>query len=185
MEEVKKQLGVNLRLFRKKRGLTLDQVAEYTAVSKAMLGQIERGESNPTVGTIWKIANGLKLSFSSLLTQPAQKVSLIHSATIEPVKEDNGKYRVYPIFTFDPVRQWEYYKIELDPGCRYVSEAHGEEVEEYIVVTEGVLHLTLNNKQYTLSAGEAIRFKAANTHVYKNTTDSIAICQMIIHYQNA
>lgn len=38
--------------------------AELSGVSKAMIGQIERGESSPTLSTIWKIANGLKVSFT-------------------------------------------------------------------------------------------------------------------------
>ncbi len=55
--------GKNLNNVRKKRQLSLDKVAELTSVSKAMLGQIERGESTPTVNVLWKIATGLKVSF--------------------------------------------------------------------------------------------------------------------------
>jgi len=183
LDEIKKQIGINLRILRKKRAWTLDQVAESTGVSKAMLGQIERGESNPSVGTIWKVANGLKVSFSSLLSPPIQNVSIIKSESIEALKEDNGKYRVYPIFTFDPVRQWEYYKIELAPGCVYESDSHGDEVEEYITVTEGTLHMTIQKEEYEVSTGDAIRFKAGSAHKYVNKTTTKTVCQMVIHYK--
>ena len=182
MDEIKKQLGVNLRILRKKRAWTLDQVADSTGVSKAMLGQIERGESNPSVGTIWKIANGLKVSFSSLLSPPVQQVSIIKSNMIEALEENDGKYRVYPIFTFDPVRQWEYFKVELDPGCVYDSSSHGDEVEEYITITQGTLHITIQNERYELQAGDAIRFKAGSDHKYENITNEPTVCQMVIHY---
>ena len=57
-------IGNKLKDIRNKRNLSLDEVAKLTGVSKAMLGQIERGQSNPTVSTLWKIATGLKVSFS-------------------------------------------------------------------------------------------------------------------------
>lgn len=46
MENIQKSIGENLRNIRKTRGYSLDAAAEITGVSKAMLGQIERG--NPT-----------------------------------------------------------------------------------------------------------------------------------------
>lgn len=55
-------LANNLKLLREQRKLSLDKVAEMTGISKTMLGQIERGESSPSITTVWKIANGLKLS---------------------------------------------------------------------------------------------------------------------------
>ncbi|TDL35373.1 XRE family transcriptional regulator [Jeotgalibacillus sp. S-D1] len=182
MDEIKKQLGVNLRILRKKRAWTLDQVAHHTGVSKAMLGQIERGESNPSVGTIWKIANGLKVSFSSLLAVPSSQVSVIRAESIEVLEEDDGKYRVLPIFTYDPVRQWEYFMIELDPGCEYVSESHGATVEEYITVTRGELHITIQQEEYKLSPNDSIRFKADSVHKYENRGTHKITCQMVIHY---
>ncbi len=58
-------LAENLKTLRANRKLSLDKVAELTGVSKTMLSQIERGESNPTIHTVWKIANGLKISFTA------------------------------------------------------------------------------------------------------------------------
>ncbi|HFF9481520.1 TPA: helix-turn-helix domain-containing protein, partial [Serratia marcescens] len=49
MQELAGHLAHTLRTLRTQRGWSLTQAAEYTGVSKAMLGQIERGESSPTV----------------------------------------------------------------------------------------------------------------------------------------
>jgi transcriptional regulator with XRE-family HTH domain len=70
MEEPTLVVAQNLRRMREDKKLSLDRLAELTGVSKSMLGQIERGESSPTISTIWKIANGLKVSFTSLLNTP-------------------------------------------------------------------------------------------------------------------
>ena len=61
MEKNSLQIGERLKEIRKTRGLTLDAVSEMTDVSKPMLGQIERGQSSPTINTLWKISNGLKV----------------------------------------------------------------------------------------------------------------------------
>ncbi len=63
-----KSIAKHLKSVRKARGLSLDKTATLTGVSKAMLGQIERGESSPTIATLWKIATGLECSFSSFLS---------------------------------------------------------------------------------------------------------------------
>ena len=60
-------IGKQLKKTRQNRNMTLDELAEVTGVSKPMLGQIERGQSAPTVTTLWKIATGMKIPFSSFL----------------------------------------------------------------------------------------------------------------------
>ena len=66
MESMNLKIGEKLKSLRTTRTLSLDDVSALTGVSKPMLGQIERGQSIPTVTTLWKIATGLKtpLSFS-------------------------------------------------------------------------------------------------------------------------
>ena len=80
-------LGSNLRKLRTERGLSLDETSKLTGVSKAMLGQVERGESSPTVSTLWKIAAGLKVTFSSLMAA-APKVYASHSLKEFPHKSN-------------------------------------------------------------------------------------------------
>lgn len=64
------KIGENLKNIRKSMGLSLDAVSSMTGVSKTMLSQIERSESVPTLATVSKIANGLKIRFDNLLTSP-------------------------------------------------------------------------------------------------------------------
>ena len=71
MEDISQVIAKNLKEIREQRRLSLDRVAELTGVSKSMLGQIERGESNPTIQTVWKMANGLKVSLTALIDATA------------------------------------------------------------------------------------------------------------------
>ena len=70
-------IGKHLKNIRQNRELSLDEAAEMTGVSKPMLGQIERGQSSPTITTLWKIATGLKVPLSSFLQEEKTKYSVV------------------------------------------------------------------------------------------------------------
>ena len=70
-------IGENLKRLRTERNLSLSKLSEICGVSKVMLGQIERGESNPTINTIWKIANGFKLPYTVLIDEPIKPHVLV------------------------------------------------------------------------------------------------------------
>ncbi|MEI2663579.1 helix-turn-helix domain-containing protein [Rossellomorea sp. LJF3] len=182
MENFPIQIGDNIRKIRRERGFSLEQMAERTGVSKAMIGQIERGDSNPTVAILWKIANGLKVSFSSLIEKPSNQVSIIHYEDVQPVLEDDGNYIVYPIFPFDPLKKWESYRVEMKPDCTYRNEGHTKGVEEYITVLSGEISLKIAEEKYALTAGSSIRFAADSGHEYSNESNQEAVCQMVIYY---
>lgn len=177
-------IGKNLNSVRKKRGLSLDKVAELTSVSKAMLGQIERGESTPTINTLWKIATGLKVSFSSLLAngEEGKETLLIHHSEITPIIEENGQMRIYPQFIFDINRGFEAFIIELEPGCSHRSPPHDEGVEEYISLIEGALEIVIGENVYRLNKGDAIRYLANKEHIYLNLSDQLTSFHHLIYY---
>lgn len=175
-------IGNKLKDIRNKRNLSLDEMAKLTGVSKAMLGQIERGQSNPTVSTLWKIATGLKVSFSLFIDENQDDLKTICQNNITPILEDNGKMRLYPIFPFDANKGFEIFTIELEPGCDHISVPHNDGVEEYIIVTEGQIEININDKKFILQKGNSMKFMANKPHTYKNTSEYISVFQNIILY---
>ena len=65
--DVTQVVAGNARRIREQKKLTLDAAAAATGVSRSMLAQIEKGEVNPTISVLWKMANGYKVSFTSLM----------------------------------------------------------------------------------------------------------------------
>lgn len=175
-------IGKNLKDIRTKRSLSLDDVAKLTNVSKAMLGQIERGESNPTVSTLWKIATGLKVSFSSFIDEEDQNLKIVHQDNVSPILEDNNRMKLYPIFPFDAQKGFEIFTIELEPNCNHISTPHDDGVEEYVIVTEGQIEICINDKSFILQKGDSIKFKGNRSHSYKNTSQDKSVFQNIILY---
>lgn len=178
-----RNIGLELKKIRKQRSLSLDDVAKATDVSKAQLAQIEKGEANPTVSTIWKIAAGLKISFSSLLQPPTISFQKYDGNTATYVSEENGKYRVYSIIPYDPERGWELYKIEMDAGVIHKSEAHTDGVEETIIVISGEVIIECCGMKEKLHAGESLIFSANQPHQYENPTDEVTVIHLIIQYR--
>ncbi len=182
VEEIHLIFAKNLKAIREKEKLSLEKVSQLCGVSKTMIGQIERGESSPTLTTIWKIANGLKVSFTSLIHQPQSDTEVVLKKDLQVLTEDDGKYRVYPNFPFQEESRFEVYTIEIDQGGQLSAEAHKEGTEEYITVFEGALLIRVNEKDYTLTAGDAIRFKADRPHFYRNAGQSLTKLSMTIYY---
>src|SRR5687768_5853297 len=68
--ELGRRVAENLRHKRKARGMSLDDLARASGVSRAALSQVETCKTNPTVGLLWKIAVGLGVPFADLIGQP-------------------------------------------------------------------------------------------------------------------
>ena len=60
-------VGQNIHRIRKAQQLSIDRAAALSGVSKSMLGQIERGESSPTISTLGKIVEGIPVPLEELL----------------------------------------------------------------------------------------------------------------------
>jgi XRE family transcriptional regulator, regulator of sulfur utilization len=182
MEDITWLVAQNLKKIRKEKKLSLDGLAELTGVSKSMLRQIELGESSPTIATIWKISNGLKISFTSLLSAPQTDTTLIPKAGIEPLVEDKGKYRLYPFFPIEEGRRFEIYSIEIEKGGRLNAEPHQIGTQEFLTVYTGELSLRVNEEEYRLSEGDSIRFRADRPHAYLNPGKNLAKINLVISY---
>ena len=172
----------NLKEIRDRRSLSLDQLAKLTGVSKSMLRQIETGKSSPTISTIWKIANGLRLSFTALLAKQEPEVAIMAFTKTEPLTASQGGYRVYPMIPFDPEHSFEIYHVQIDPGVLYEGEPHEGNVEEFLFIEEGHVCIIIDNNHYEAGADHCIRFKANRPHRYENTGDITAKLIMMLSY---
>lgn len=185
MEPIHKKVGKNLQAIRKSRGLSLDNTAELTGVSKAMLGQIERGDSNPTISVLWRIVNGLNISFTTLIEEAGSEVTVVNPEETEPFVEEEGSYRAYPLFPYNLRTKFESYMVMMEPGCEHDSEPHNEGVEEYIFVQQGVLELGYEDKNYEVQAGSAVHFSANHPHRYRNPGKETTKFYTVIFYADA
>ena len=180
---IAQHIAGTVRQLRKERGWSLDRAAGETGVSKAMLGQIERGESSPTVSTLWKIASGFRVSFSTLFDSDKPALGELHRDGWESVwGDDSAGMHARLLFPYDPLLGFEMFMIELAPGALSESSAHASGVVEHIVVVEGEMELRIDERWQTLRAGEGLRFFADRPHAMRNNTATRLRFHDVIHY---
>lgn len=182
MDALSDIIASNLRKIRRDKKLSLDNVADMTGVSKSMLGQIERGESSPTVATLSKIALGLHTSLTGLLEADEKPMKVISKEDLDPLLSNHGHFRLYPFFPYDDTKRFEIFVVELETNSISETLPREEGVETYMMVFQGKIQLKVMDKKFALTEGSAIRFEADKPHMYKNIGDRTAkICQLMYY----
>jgi transcriptional regulator with XRE-family HTH domain len=166
------ELGRHLHALRTERGLALSTVAREAGVSVSMLSAIERGEKTPTVVVLSRIADGLHLPLTHLISAvEGDRVVVRRAGEQDTVAEPGGWQRTI-LTPVVPGVNFEWIRTTLPPhgdAGEYPAYAPGS--HEFVTVLTGTLHLTLAETGYDLAAGDSIYFPADTAHAYANRTD--------------
>ncbi|OOM07475.1 helix-turn-helix domain-containing protein [Clostridium saccharobutylicum] len=181
MEDINPLIAANLKKIREEKKLSLDKLSELTGISKSMLAQIERGKSNPTITTLSKIAFGLKIQITTLITTPKANTVVMNKNDINPLEENNGKYRLYPFFPYEDGRCFELYTLEIEKGGYLSSEPHIEGTQEFLTVFQGEITIEVDNEKYKIKNGNSIRFKSDKSHSYHNSGSNLLKAHLIVY----
>lgn len=176
-------VGENLRRLRTQRGLSLEKLAQQSGVSRAMLGQIELGQSAPTINVLWKIASGLGVTFSALITAQQRSGALVLRADQARIlASSDGKFTSRALFPVNEPRRVEFYELRLAPGGVEHAEAHAAGTVENLVVAQGAIEIEAGGHRHALGAGDAIMFEADAPHVYRNRARGESILYLVMTY---
>lgn len=177
-EEMTRTIGINLKRARQRRGLSLDEVSSRSTVSKSMLSDIERGRKCPTIAVLYKICEGIHVSLPSLLKKPDKLVEVVNNQKVEA----HDGVELQQMFKYDVNTSMEINKFKIAPNSEIKAESHSERVWEYIMVADGIFTLILDDDEYEIGKGEAIRFLANRKHTYANRTDKDLLIYNIVYY---
>lgn len=168
MDEINQQVAERLRALRKSSGLSLEELANRSGVSRAMLSQIETLKANPTIAVLWKIAAGLGVPFSDLLGgQPAPSVRVSRLADARFLYSADHRYQSRPLLANVPGHSIELYELQLEPDAIERAEAHPPNTFEQLIVTSGRIALQVGSESWELGPRDAILFRADVPHVYR------------------
>lgn len=177
-----KTIAINLNKLRTERNLTLGQLSKISGISKTMLSDIEKGGSNPTINTIWKIANGLNVPYTRLMEEIEKGATVVRKS--EPVMQtdETEHYRVYCYFTSTPVRNFELFYVELDAESSNASIGHSQKAQEYIYIIRGELVLETETGDYSLGEGDSVVFDSSIGHTYINRQKTLLSFMVVNFY---
>ncbi|MBE2275883.1 MAG: helix-turn-helix transcriptional regulator [Rhodobacteraceae bacterium] len=161
--DIHDRLAASLREARRARGLSLDAVAKLSGVSRSMVSQIERGESSPTVATLWNLTQALQVDFAGLLEGRERPGIEVTRGTAAPVIDRNGvKIRI--LSPAEAVGEHEVYDLAFTAGARLASDPHGPGCREHLTVIEGRLSVRSGEEGESLGPGDVARYPADRRH---------------------
>lgn len=176
-------VGGNLRRLRTRRGLSLERLAQISGVSRAMLGQIELGQSAPTINVLWKIARALEVTFSALISTRSQSGALVlRAAESKILTSKDRSFSSRALFPFDEPRRVEFYELRLAASAVEEADAHPPGTSENLVVTAGTLEIDVAGDTHRLETGDSILFEADTPHAYRNAGKVEAVMYLVMTY---
>lgn len=156
--DLDRRLGARIKGLRQSRGLTLDQLAARSGVSRAMISRVERGESSPTAALLDRLCAGLGVLLSTLFRDEAQGGPLARRGE-QPVwtDPDSGYVRrsVSPAGTGSRL---EIVEVEMPAGARVLLDAPrgGFRLDQQLWLLEGELTLSVGGREHRLAAGDCL-----------------------------
>ncbi|MEV4668587.1 helix-turn-helix domain-containing protein [Microbacterium sp. LWO12-1.2] len=172
------ELGTRLRQARQSRRLSLRSVAQSLGVSPSLISQVETGKSQPSVATLYALANLLEVSADELLGMNSghSRDASSSLARLDVQRAGDGA-----VIEMENGVRWERLAmpqggaveallITYEPGA--ASSVEGKLMRhagvEFGYMLEGVLTLQLDFDTYELSPGDSLHFESSRPHLLAN-----------------
>mgnify|MGYP002620398430 CR=1 FL=1 len=163
--EIVEHLAGQLKAARKARGLSLDAVARLSGVSRSMVSQIERGESSPTVATLWNLTQALQVDFAGLLAgRGTGGIDVIRAGSAPVITARGEGVRIRILSPPESVGSHEVYELILAAGGVLASAPHNPGCREHLTVIEGQIAVRSGEDEERLAPGDTARYGADRPH---------------------
>ena len=167
------QLGRKIRDLRLRRGLTVQQLAEATGLSKGFVSQVENGRTSPSLATLSDLARSLQTSVAWLVVEE-DLVPYVVRRTERPRMSVNGSGSRVEVMSAQPRRNLELLQAELPPGVSMGGKRQFHHGEEVVLCIEGRIRLVCGDHIVQLEAGDSCHFDGRVPHSIENAGDSTA-----------
>lgn len=160
------RLPARLKQARQAQGLSLDAVAKLSGVSRSMVSQIERGESSPTVATLWNLTRALQVDFAGLLDdQPkAPQIEILRAEAVPTIENRGCGCTIRILSPPEDAGVHEVYELRFDAGGALDSQPHARGTQEHLTVFEGGVIVVSGDASERLGTGETARYPADVAH---------------------
>ena len=180
--DLNRAVAENIKRIRKSKKLSMERTAELAGVSRSMLGQIERGEANPSVAILGKIASALKVPAEVLLeNDDFQSLLLTPELSTKPQRLDGGKVVLRPSLPYDDVTRQENFFLDMYISGRYEPAPGMPGCLCHLTVLSGTVDLKAEGETFRLLERDAIRFAADQPWSLSNQTNSTA--RLLLSYR--
>ncbi|SLN62693.1 helix-turn-helix domain-containing protein [Ruegeria meonggei] len=165
-DDILTRLPARLKEARRAKGLSLEAVANLSGVSRSMVSQIERGESSPTISTLWNLTRALQVDFAGLLEDAdnSDQIEVLRNAEVPSIDNMGEKCRIRILSPPEEAGGHEVYDIQFDQHGALASQPHTRGAQEQLTVLEGSVRVTSGAATMDLSQGDTARYAADVPH---------------------
>ena len=175
MEEEKKsqelRVGERIRELRENKGLSLQDMANRTGYSSALLSQVENHFISPPLGGLIKIAKALEVKVGTFFgDEPRESYAIVRKDERKHISRFASKEGVsygysYESLGFDKKdRQMEPFLVTLEPATVKSDKLSSHDGEEFIFVLEGEMEAILGDHKDVLHPGDCIYYDSTIPH---------------------
>jgi transcriptional regulator with XRE-family HTH domain len=171
-------LGRRVAGYRTARGLKVSELAREAGVSSSLISQIERQQSQPSVSTLFALAEALDVPVDAFFedghaSRPAGDVGdgqyVVRRGARSTIDIEGGVRweRLTPL----PLDSIDFLEIVYEPGTESHPQLYRHPGTEMVLVLDGQLDIYIGFRRNELSAGDSIHFPSSLPHRYVNPTD--------------
>lgn len=182
------QVGDHVRLFREARGMTLQQLADLTGFSAALISQIENRMASPPLGTLVKIANAFDTSVSAFIGGKEERAfSIVRKedrttvSRVGPKEGGRSSYIYEALGTGKAGRKMEPFLVRLKPLPDGTVVRSSHEGEEFLFVLSGKAEVFLDRYSDVLSEGDCIYYNSTIPHHVHSAGDQETLILAVIY----
>ncbi|MGS1096306.1 helix-turn-helix domain-containing protein (plasmid) [Aquamicrobium terrae] len=163
------EIGPRLQKYRKELKLTLADLAALSGVSRSMLSEIERGNANPTYGTLWHLTRALKIDLNRLVSGASEErgppsIDLQPENLTPTIRSADGTCTLQILSPANMVSLIEWYLLTFETEGKLVSDPHGAGTVEHLHCTKGEIVVWSADNTMSVRAGETARYAADVPH---------------------
>lgn len=162
-------LSRNLRKWRLRRGLSASALARAANVSKSTVSELERGQGNPSLDTLWALARALNVALGTFFagTNVPDETRVLRLANASVIAKDGDSYVAQLLANWPGDGDVELAIITLRAGARRDSQGNSPGVLERAVCVDGTVEVGAGEVSDVLEVGDMTTFAADQKHFYR------------------
>lgn len=166
------KIGKKIKHLRIKNGLTQEELADRSELSKGFISQLERDLTSPSITTLVDILECLGTNLKEFFSEDNNEKICFSKNDFFVTNNEELKHDIHWIVPNSQKNKMEPILVNLKSGGKTVKD-NPHEGEEFGYVLSGNIYLNLGNRKIKVKKGECFYFSPKTDHYIENASDSI------------
>jgi transcriptional regulator with XRE-family HTH domain len=159
-------ISMSLRRERARTGLSLTEVAKRAGLAKSTLSQLENGVGNPSLETLWALAQALDCPLSRLVDPPRRGIQVIRAGEGPVLHAEHAAYEAAMLASCPPGARRDIYRVIGQPGAPHLAPPHLPGTTEHLIIGSGRVLAGPEGEAVELGPGDYLRYPGDVPHIF-------------------